>query len=330
MGSSNTENINKKSIALLFPGQGSQVVGMGKDFFEKFEHIRVYYEKANDILGYDIKSLIFNGPAETLAQTEYTQPSVFLTSYIIFKCLEKHCPNITDYIKFTAGHSLGEYTALCVSGALTFEDALKIVSIRGKVMAEVSKENPGGMVAILGVDKDEVMKLCEEVRSTGMIVEPVNFNTPQQIVVAGEVSGIEKLQEILNQRKIRNIKLNVSGAFHSSLMNKAQKIFSETLDKVIINNAFIPIIMNYDAKAHVIREEILENLKQQINHPVLWEDTIKYMVENKTEVFIEVGVSKVLSGMLKKVFPEKIILTTENLETFESCCNFIKENIIRS
>ena len=310
-------------IAILFPGQGAQYIGMGKDFYDNFEEIRTYYDQATEILGYDIKKIIFESDVNTLAQTEYTQPSVFLTSFVIFEILRKKLPGITEKIKFVAGHSLGEYTAVCTSGALNFEQTIKTVAERAKIMSEVSKNNPGGMLAVLGIEKEELVKICDELKQNRFIVEPVNFNTPQQIVVAGSEEGIKKLQEVLSNKKIKTVKLNVSGAFHSSLMNDAQKIFSQTLDKLNINNALIPIIMNYDAKPHTKKEEILENLKLQINHPVLWTDTVEYMFENGVNVFIECGPGKVLSNMVKKIVPDQNIkiYNVENIESLNSTLN---------
>ncbi|MCX7956996.1 MAG: ACP S-malonyltransferase [Endomicrobia bacterium] len=318
--------MSKKKIAILFPGQGSQYIGMGSDFYSVFyEMINSYYKKSGEILGYDAKKLIFEGPQELLTQTEYTQPLVFLTSYIIFKCIEHTFPEITNYIKYVAGHSLGEYTAVCVSGAIDFENTLTLVADRGKFMSEASKKKPGSMIAALGnIKREEIYSLCEEVKKEGFIVEPVNFNTPQQIVLAGDIKGIEIMQNKLSEVKIKTIKLNVSGAFHSSIMNEAQKNFSLTLDKIIINNAFIPIIMNYDAKPHIEKNEIRENLRQQINHPVLWVDSISYMIDDGIDIFVEIGPGKIISGMLKKIDETKPVVSFEKYDTFKQNIDIMK------
>lgn len=310
-----------QKIALVFPGQGSQYVNMGKDLYENFDDIKLYYDKASDILGYDIKQIIFNSTEEKLAQTIYTQPAVFLTSYVIFVCLKNKFPKIIDYVKFVAGHSLGEYVAVCVSKAASFEDTLSVVNERAKIMAEVSSRQPGGMVAVVGTEPRIVVEYCNEIKTLGFTVEAVNFNTPQQVVVAGEIEGINKFIELVSQKKIKCIKLNVSGAFHSSLMNEAQKIFSATLDKLNINNAFIPIIMNYDAQPHTEKDEIINNLKLQINHPVLWSDSVMFMANNGVEIFIECGPGKVLSGMIKKIVPQAKVFNVENLSTLDFTIN---------
>ncbi|MCX7716600.1 MAG: ACP S-malonyltransferase [Endomicrobia bacterium] len=312
-------------LAIIYPGQGSQSVGMGYEFYSNFEFVKFYYEKANEILGYDIKKIIFEGPQEILSQTIYTQPAMFLTSYVIFECLKNEIPQILNYIKFVAGHSLGEYTAICSCGVLSFEDTLQIVNERAKIMHEVGHKKSGGMIAVIGLAREKLINYCNEIRNQGMTIEPVNFNTPQQIVVAGEIPAINELQTILNKEKIKCIKLNVSGAFHSSLMNEAQKIFSQTLDKLNLNNAFIPIIMNFDAKPHINKDEILYNMKMQINHPVLWEESIKYIYNDGVKIFVECGPGKVLSNMVKKIVPEAEVFTVSDISTLKTTLENLKQ-----
>lgn len=315
---------NDNKITIVFPGQGSQYVGMGRDFYNSYDDVKVYYDTANKVLGYDIKKLIFEGPQEVLTQTVYTQPAVFLTSYIIYKCLESKFPGILSYIKFVAGHSLGEYTAVCVAGVLDFETTLMLVNERAKIMNSIAQKIPSGMIAVIGASKESLINYCNEIKSRGYIVEPVNFNTQQQIVVAGELNALEELQKLLNKEKIKCVKLNVSGGFHSSLMDEAAKIFSQTLDKLSLNNAFIPIVMNFDAKDHFDKQEILYNMKMQINHPVLWEDSIKYINENGVKIFVECGPGKVLSGMIKKILPDSYVFNVSDIPTLDNAVENLK------
>ncbi len=312
-------------IGIVFPGQGTQYVGMGKELYETFPEIRNYYDKSSEILGYDVKQLIFEGPQEKLAITNFTQVAVFVTSFICYQSLKLKFPEIEKFVSFVAGHSLGEYTAVCISGALSFEDTVKIVSLRGEIMQKESEKYPGGMVAVIGMDSSELTSLCKEISVNGLIVEPVNFNTLEQTVVSGNLEGIEKLVAILNEKKVKNIKLKVSGAFHSSLMNEAQKIFSIPLDKININNAFIRIVMNYDALAHTDKIEIRENLKLQINHPVRWVETVKYMISQGTEIFIECGPAKTLSNMIKKIDSKPKVFNVENLSSLQTTVENLKQ-----
>lgn len=283
------------SIAYLFPGQGSQFIGMGKDLYESDSEALAYFDQANDILGFDLKNIMFEGPEETLKQTEFTQPAIFLHSVALLKSLDIK-PDMV------AGHSLGEFSALVASGAVSFEDALKIVRRRGELMQKAGTDNPGTMAAIIGMDDEAVEKVCEKATNeTGKEVVAANYNCPGQLVISGEVTAVEKAVELAKEEGARMAKLlPVSGAFHSSLMQPAYDGLKSQLEQLEISEPSCPIYSNYTAEPTSDPEEIRSNLLNQLLNPVRWTQTLKNMHANGADTYIELGPGNVLQGLVKR------------------------------
>lgn len=283
------------STAYLFPGQGSQFVGMAKDHYRSDSSVSALVDQANDVLGIDLKSIMFEGPEEKLKQTEFTQPAIFLHSIALFKTLDVSPDAV-------AGHSLGEFTALVASGALTFEEALKIVRKRGQLMQQAGASNPGTMAAIIGMDDEAVEELCLKAsEETGKEVIAANYNCPGQLVISGYIEAVEKAVEIAKGSGARMaMLLPVSGAFHSSLMQPAFDGLKESLENLEIKTPACPIYSNYTAKPTTDPEEIRSNLLNQLMNPVRWTQTILNMVDDGVDSFVEVGPGKVLQGLVKR------------------------------
>lgn len=281
--------------AYLFPGQGSQFVGMGKDHYAADAEFARYANQANEILGFDLKSILFEGPEEKLKQTEYTQPAIFLHSVALFNTLGAQ-PDMV------AGHSLGEFSALVAGKAVSFEDALKIVRRRGELMQHAGTENPGTMAAIIGMDDEEVEKVCADAAAeTSKEVVAANYNCPGQLVISGYVEAVEKAVEIAKERGARMaVLLPVSGAFHSSLMQPAYDGLKESLENLTINQPVCPVYSNFTAQPTTSPEEIRSNLLNQLLNPVRWTQTLLNMMEDGAEAFVEVGPGKVLQGLVKR------------------------------
>ncbi|MCX7954415.1 MAG: ACP S-malonyltransferase [Bacteroidales bacterium] len=288
--------------AYIFPGQGSQYCGMGKDLYESNQLARDYFERANEILGYRITETMFNGSEEELRQTKITQPAIFLHSVILaFIANGKFTPDMV------AGHSLGEFSALVAAKAISFEDGLKLVYSRAMAMQKACEATPSTMAAILGVDDNVVAEVCYSIKDD--IVCPANYNSPGQIVISGTVTGVEKaIAELQKKGAKRAIKLNVSGAFHSPLMESARKELSEAINNTKFNEPICPIYQNVTALPEVNPEKIKENLILQLTAPVKWTQTIQNMIKDGATTFIEVGPGQVLQNLVKKI--------DKNLEVF--------------
>jgi [acyl-carrier-protein] S-malonyltransferase len=286
--------------AFLFPGQGSQYVGMGKDLYDNFPEVRELYDHAEEILNFPLKKISFEGPEEELKQTRHTQPALFVHSLAICNLLEKR--NL--FPEATAGHSLGEYSALVIAGAFSWEDGLKIVKIRGEQMQQSGEKNPGTMAALIGMSRQDVEQVCTEASAAG-IVQPANFNSPGQIVISGSINGVHKAMELARERKARLVtELVVSGAFHSPLMGDALSGLTTALEELNIVTPRIPVYTNVTAKPASSAEEVKNLLKQQLLSPVLWEDIVNHMIADGISEFYEVGAGKVLQGLLKRINSE--------------------------
>ncbi|MDP6879177.1 MAG: ACP S-malonyltransferase, partial [Candidatus Marinimicrobia bacterium] len=284
--------------AFLFPGQGSQKVSMGYDLYKYTDVGKEYFDLANDIMECNIKDIIFNGPDEKLKETLYTQPAIFIVSVIIGKILIDRglMPAMV------AGHSLGEYSACTISGSFSFENGLSLVKLRAENMQIAGKTNPGTMAAIIGMSFEDIQNICTTTSEENCIVVPANHNTPNQIVISGNKTAVEEAMDQARSSGARLVKeLNVSGAFHSPLMHSAKDALSEALDKTKINNANIPVYSNVSATATLKSDEIRLNLKNQIDSPVLWSNTIRNMKNDKASKMIEVGPGKILQGLTRKI-----------------------------
>lgn len=297
-------------IAFLFPGQGSQHAGMGKDLAENFPVARQVFEEANDALGVDLASLCFNGPEEDLKLTANTQPAILTTSIAALRVLETEigiAPNCA------AGHSLGEYSALVCAGALNFADAVRIVRQRGTFMQEAVPLGTGAMAAILGLDKETLERVCRDA-ALGQVVSPANFNSAGQVVIAGNTEAVDRAMNLAKEHGAkRALPLPVSAPFHCSLMIPAGERLADVLADIKVGDMTVPVITNVEATPNQDASRVCQLLVDQVSAPVLWEDTIACMINLEVERYIEIGPGKVLAGLVKRMAKDSTIQNVQNV-----------------
>ncbi|MEK3800228.1 ACP S-malonyltransferase [Peribacillus sp. FSL H8-0477] len=310
-------------IAFVFPGQGSQTVGMGKDFYESDQTVQSIFEEADSTLGFSLTDLILNGPQEELTLTANTQPALLTVSFALYQAVVK--AGITP--DYTAGHSLGEYSALTASGAMTFKEAVHTVRKRGEYMEEAVPNGIGTMSAVLGMDQAKLEELTADITREGNPVQLANINCPGQIVISGTTEGVQlasvKAKE--NGAK-RAIPLNVSGPFHSILMEPAAAKLAETLSSIKIKQAITPVISNVTAQPVTQPEEIKDKLIEQLISPVRWEESVHTLLELGVDTFIEIGPGKVLSGLIKKIDRSVSIYSVNDKASLENTVHALRGN----
>ena len=304
-------------FSVIFPGQGSQIVGMGKEFYDRFDFVKNLFKEADEVLGLPLSKIILEGPKEELNLTANTQPAIFLISYSIFQVIKKEF-NIDLYkAKFFAGHSLGEYSAIACAGYLDFQDTIKILKIRGDAMQNSIPKGEGGMVAVLGVTIENIEKILEDNKKF-FLAEIANDNSEGQIVLSGKNQDLEKLSDVLKANKIKNIKLPVSAPFHCSLMNKATKVMREELEKLNFKKGSNTLVSNITADEIFNSDELKDLLIKQIENRVRWRESVINMIDKGVNQFIEIGPGKVLSGLIKRINKDVEVSSINNEEDIKN------------
>tara|TARA_B100000963_G_C22587905_1_gene654032 strand:+ start:70 stop:996 length:927 start_codon:yes stop_codon:yes gene_type:complete len=287
-------------FSVIFPGQGSQLVGMGKEFFEKYDLVKKLFQEADDTLKTHLSKIILEGPKQKLDLTNNTQPAIFLISYSIFKVVKEKFNINLNNAKYFAGHSLGEYSALSCAGYLNFSDTIKLLRIRGDAMQNAVPNGEGGMVAVLGSTIETIENIIKE-NQNNFDVQIANDNSLGQIVLSGKNKDLNLLMSDLKSRSIKNIRLPVSAPFHCKLMKQATKIMKSELDKTRFNDSINTLISNVTAKEIIDKENLKKLLIEQVENRVRWRESVNYMIQNEVKHFIEIGPGKVLSGLIKRI-----------------------------
>ncbi len=313
-GGLNAEKLNMPNTAVLFTGQGAQSVGMGRDIVDACPAAASVFEQAADVVGYDLRAVCFEGPAEKLEQTDIQQPAIFTTSVAIWRALNDG-QDLDDAPAAMAGLSLGEYTALYAAGSVSFQDALRLVKRRGELMQSAAESAPGGMVTALGLEPDVVERICKEASSAGAI-GPANFNCPGQIVISGENPACERAARLIEHAGGRAVPLKVAGAFHSALMKPAADGLAEMLAQTSFRPPRVPVVANVNCEYHRDAETIRRWLAQQLTQPVRWQASVERLIGEGVERFVEIGPGRVLIGLMRKIarnVPVVNISTAEGL-----------------
>ncbi len=304
--------------AFLFPGQGAQAVGMGKEIAQKFEPAARIFEKANTIVGFDLSGVCFEGPAEKLNTTTVSQPAIFATSAAILEVIKTNPATSGFAADVTAGLSLGEYTALYAAGVISFEDALVLVQKRGQAMQAAADATNGGMVSIIGLDEEKVSQLCAEA-GEGELLTAVNFNCPGQIVISGSKAACLRAEKLADKYgAVKAVRLEVAGAFHTEMMSGAAETLGEALQKCRISQPrSTKTIANIDAEYYKSAEKIAEGLKKQLTCPILWQKCMERLIADGVEDFYEIGPGRVLTGIMRRIDRRKRVVNISNLQTIE-------------
>jgi len=298
-------------FSVIFPGQGSQIIGMGKEFFEKYNLVKDLFDQADDVLGFSLSKIILEGPKEELDLTANTQPAIFLISYSIFEVVKKEFNLDLNKAKYFAGHSLGEYSALSTAGYLNFSDTIKLLRIRGDAMQNAVPKGEGGMIAVLGSKVDVIEKIIND-NKNNFVVQIANDNSDSQIVLSGKNNDLDELVKILKTLTIKNVRLSVSAPFHCNLMTNATNIMKDEIEKVNFINGANTLISNVTAKEVSNKDDLKKLLIDQIENRVRWRESILNMISKGVTHFIEIGPGKVLSGLIKRIDKDVKINTINN------------------